>query len=323
MSTPLPLISVVIPSFNCLKYLPHAVNSVLEQDYPNLELIIVDDGSTDGSREWLRNFTLGYDGAVTALYDKGLGAGGARNLGVSYAKGELVAFLDADDLWEPGKLERQVAYHQQNPDAVLSFTDYVHVHENNSAVICGCFEFWPHFQEVALSGLRAGDKRDHAYCTLERATSTLYVENVVGTSSVMVSRDAFFAVGGFDVSLLSASDWDLWLKLSTVGDVGFTLAQDMRYLIRRGAISRSMGKRLAAVRTILSRHMDTATAQDPQSLRLAQAQLAAAYRDYHRSRGEWWKATTSGMSAFLKQPTRRHLKGVINSLLAHREVRLQ
>src|SRR5215204_4807622 len=99
-----PLVSVIIPNYNYAQYLTQTLDSVLSQTYPHVEIIVVDDGSTDGSQEVLRNYT----DRVTWFQQRREGVSVARNRGVQESHGQLIAFLDADDVWLPAKLERQV-----------------------------------------------------------------------------------------------------------------------------------------------------------------------------------------------------------------------
>ena len=99
------LVSVVIPNYNYARFLPEAIDSVLAQTYGQIEIIVVDDGSTDDSREILD----GYGDRVTVIFQQNAGVSAARNNGVSRSRGEYLAFLDADDAWLPAKIERQIA----------------------------------------------------------------------------------------------------------------------------------------------------------------------------------------------------------------------
>ena len=105
-----PRVSIVMPAYNCIRYISWAVESVLEQSYPDWELIIVDDCSQDGSRERIETFSA-LDSRIRAFRnERNLGVGRSRNRGVELAKGEWIAFLDSDDLWEPEKLSRQLQF---------------------------------------------------------------------------------------------------------------------------------------------------------------------------------------------------------------------
>ncbi len=112
-----PLVSAIIPVFNGEKYLAQALKSIVEQDYQPLEIIVIDDGSTDGSSDIAKSFpNVGY------FYQNNEGVASARNLGIKKSNGELIAFLDADDYWLPGKLPAQVDYLLKSPSIHLLFT---------------------------------------------------------------------------------------------------------------------------------------------------------------------------------------------------------
>jgi glycosyltransferase involved in cell wall biosynthesis len=111
------LVSVVMPAYNAERYIGEAIESVLAQTYRPLELIVVDDGSTDGTRAAVER----HSGVGRSLAQPNAGIGPARNAGVAVAKGELLAFLDADDLWPPDKLERQVAALRAEPRLDMVF----------------------------------------------------------------------------------------------------------------------------------------------------------------------------------------------------------
>src|SRR5438477_8352790 len=114
------LVSVVIPTFNSADYLVQAIQSVLAQTYQDFEIIVVDDASTDNTNGVLQSFA---DRICYVRQDRG-GPSAARNRGILQARGELIAFLDADDLWRPTKLARQVDYLKCHPQACLVYTDF-------------------------------------------------------------------------------------------------------------------------------------------------------------------------------------------------------
>ena len=117
-----PLVSVIIPTYNYGRFLGEAVNSVLCQTFRDLECIIVDDGSSDDTDQVLASFT---DRRMVVTGTPRLGVSGARNRGLELSRGDLIAFLDADDRWCPGKLERQVAVLDDEPDVDMVFTNFV------------------------------------------------------------------------------------------------------------------------------------------------------------------------------------------------------
>ncbi|MDR1742525.1 MAG: glycosyltransferase, partial [Dysgonamonadaceae bacterium] len=120
-------ISVLIPTYNCANYIAEAIDSVLAQNYDNIEIIVVDDGSTDGTADVIENL-LGFQnltGLNTIKYFRQphSGISAARNFALSKATGELIAWLDADDRWSAGKLAAQLNYLEENPDCKMSFPD--------------------------------------------------------------------------------------------------------------------------------------------------------------------------------------------------------
>lgn len=299
-----PVVSIVIPNFNCLDYLPRCFESIRAQRDVNYEIIVIDDGSTDGSLEWLMA-EKEKDERLHVYAEKGLGAGAARNLAVQISRSDLIAFLDADDYWYADKLSKQVRYHQYNPSTVLSFSDYEHIEEHSGNSVVGCFEYWPRFSSIADKAKTEG------YHLVNNSCATLFAENVVGTSSVMIKKSAFLAVSGFDTSLSSASDWDLWLKLSQVGDVAFTNEKSMGYLMRAGSMTSNKKNRLNAMEAIFDRHLPVAQHQLKQSVNFAKARMADGYREMYLAQNKPLKSLRFSLKACYYVPTITHLKSVM------------
>ncbi len=197
-----PKVSVIIPTYNSARFVADAIDSVLVQDYPNKEVIVVDDGSTDNTAELIAN----YDQQVKLIRQENAGPAAARNNGVRASTGELVAFLDSDDFWLPGKLVAQVAYLEHHPDTALVFHDW----------------------DVSMSEtekdktLRADIKRlrhrhtkpDLATCMDGWLYNELLFDSIMTTISVMMRRSLFDQLGGFDESLPQGQDYDMWLRAS-------------------------------------------------------------------------------------------------------------
>lgn len=123
-NTGAPLVSVIMPAYNARPYIAEAMQSVLSQDYPNIELIVVDDGSVDGSAECAKMF----GDRVKVIRQANAGVAAARNKGLDEAKGELIAFLDADDVWLPGKISAQVEYLRQHPETAVVYGTFLRWH---------------------------------------------------------------------------------------------------------------------------------------------------------------------------------------------------
>lgn len=304
-----PLISIIVPNFNCLPYLNSCLNSIDRQTQSRTEIIFIDDGSTDGSREFLMELTRSRDD-VRLILENGVGPGAARNIGVQIAEGDYLAFLDADDQWTDNKLARQVAFMVENQDVTLSFTNYEHISDADHKAIIPCFDFWPEFKHQVL---QAGTTTN--YRILPSATGALFKENVVGTSSVMCRKDAFIAVGGFDTNLPSASDWDLWLKLSKVGDVAFTAEVQMNYLVRAGSVSRNQQTRIQAMETIAQRHVEDAKLQCSNAQRFVKERLLDAYCELFSTENRYWPRLLKHLETLVSFPSKRRFKSTLKAAL--------
>ncbi|MHB8067937.1 MAG: glycosyltransferase family 2 protein [Desulfobaccales bacterium] len=186
--------SVIIPTYNRAALVQEAAASVLAQTYRDFELLVVDDGSTDGTPDTLAAY--GEEIQVLRLPARG-GVSAARNRGIHAAQGEWLAFLDSDDLWLPEKLARQMAFMAAHPRLLLSQTE----------------ETW------VRRGLRVNPPRTHC-----KEGGRIFLRSLerclVSPSAVVLHRDLIEAHGGFDESLPAAEDYDLWLRLSWRYEVG-------------------------------------------------------------------------------------------------------
>lgn len=184
------IVSVVIPTYNRAQLLSRAIVSVLDQTLSNLELIVVDDGSTDNTADVVRSFC---DSRIryTPL-GKNCGGAYARNQGIQLAIGEFIAFLDSDDIWLPEKLEKQIAAlrNSNNSQVTVAYCSYHEEHELTQ-------------RTISVEADRAGDVFDdllQGWCP--------------PSSASIVKRSELNKVGGFDESLPSFQDYDLWLRLA-------------------------------------------------------------------------------------------------------------
>lgn len=183
-----PTVSVIVPTLNSASYIRSAIDSALAQTHPVLEVIVVDGGSKDGTRE----LVAGY-GEPVRLVDqvksgrRGIAAG--RNLGIEAASGEWVAFLDADDWWDPGKTAEQLAALNKCPDAAMSYTGVCVVQEPS------------------------GERWVYPARSPREIWPQLRWQNQFGTSTVIVKRRVLTELGGFREDLASCEDWELWVRL--------------------------------------------------------------------------------------------------------------
>ena len=192
-ATHCPRVSVVIPTYNRAWTLGEAIDSALGQTFESFEVLVVDDGSTDGTAKLLGR----YGSAVRVLRQTNQGVSAARNAGIRSARGELIALLDSDDLWRPEKLARQVAYFDALP----------------GALICQCQEIW------IRNGVRVNPKQRHRKPAGDIFSRSLEL-CLVSPSAVMMRRRLLSQVGFFDESLPACEDYDLWLRVSARFPVG-------------------------------------------------------------------------------------------------------
>jgi glycosyltransferase involved in cell wall biosynthesis len=299
-----PAVSVIMPARDCLRWLPQSTDSVFGQSRGDLELIVLDDASTDGTWDWLQ-LQAGREPRLRPVRLTGIGASAARNHAIRLARAPLVAFLDADDVWRPGKLTRQLACHAADPDFVLSFTDYLHV-DPQGGTHGTCFDFWPQ-----IGRLMRGRTE---FVRLADGAAAILAENPVGTSTVVARRDVLLAIDGFDASLPSASDWDLWLRLARRGPVAASGAVLADYLMRPGSISGDRSKRLAALRTIVDRHAPAIGPGSPGAVRAARSRLAVAEAEIARERGERRRAAAAHLRALRLAPSLRVARAAASDL---------
>ncbi len=296
-------VSVIIPTRNCLKWLPRAIASI--GPAPDAEIIVFDDGSTDGTDRWLEDAARA-DPRIVVLRGTGIGPSRARNRAIEAARAPLLAFLDADDVWYPGKLEAQVALHRQWPEVVMSFTDYRQVTEDGDDR-GSCFAYWPSFR-------RQVGGRSHPFALGGNAMERIFAENVVGTSTVFARTAAVRAEGGFSDDLPSSEDWDLWLRLAMRGQVMCVPSVMADYLMHRpGNVTANMRARVLAVRMIGRRHKD-AVARLPVAVRLAfQARIWEGMADIAHADGRRWDDLVLRLGAFALAPSRRLLREAVGA----------
>ena len=182
-----PLVTVIIPTYNRGWILKEAIDSVLSQDFDDFELIVVDDGSTDNTDSILDEYARD----IIILRQDNRGVSAARNAGIDFASGPLIAFLDSDDVWLPEKLASQVDFFNSNPDVL----------------ICQTQELW------IRNGKRVNPKKRH-----EKFSGMIFKHSlplcIVSPSAVMLKKKLLDQTGVFDERLPACEDYDLWLRIS-------------------------------------------------------------------------------------------------------------
>jgi glycosyltransferase involved in cell wall biosynthesis len=186
----LPLVSVIIPCYNSARYVAQAVDSALAQTYSPAEIIVVDDGSTDNSAEVLKAYEL----RIQYVYQSNCGLGGARNRGIREARGEFIAFLDADDFWVEEKLNDEMQVFLSNAAVGLVHSDCIYFDEHRDR----------YFTKQLLRHTFVG-----------RCYARLFFGNRIFVSTVVVRKECLDTVGLFDEQTFPGTeDYDLWLRVA-------------------------------------------------------------------------------------------------------------
>ncbi len=190
MADNLPLVSVILPTYNCAHFLLHSIQSILSQTYHSYEIIVVDDGSTDNTKEVLTPFM---QRIKYIYYHQSKGAHVARNLGIRSSQGKYIAFIDADDLWLPEKLQTDVEYLEMHSDISMVYSRHINIDNNGNKL-----------DEGSRTRLPSGNIFIQLFSE----------QNFITTSSVVVRKEVFGTTGIFDEQLLNCQDWDMWLRIA-------------------------------------------------------------------------------------------------------------
>ena len=256
-----PLVSVVIPAFDAEAFIAEAVESVLAQTYSSVECIVVDDGSSDGTSEAVGRFGT----RVRLVQQANEGVSKARNAGASVARGDFLAFLDADDVWLPTRLSRQVAVIGES---------------SVSVVVCAAKVVDRHLKEQATLRLDP--------VIPSRETMLLQQGSLVSCSSnMLITRACFDSVQGFDERMSMSADWDLLLRLIERGRLGYIDEPLVLYRRHEGNMSRNV----AAMEKDMLLAYEGAFARTPELHRIRKKayarlhrMLAGSYLDYGERR---------------------------------------
>ena len=232
-----PNVSVIIPAYNAIAYLPETLASVQQQSLQDFEVLVIDDGSTDGTADWVNSLS---DRSIQLITQKNGGCASARNCGIQAAKGDYIAFLDADDIWEPSKLEKQA-----------------HILETSATV--GVVNTWISnidSQGQPIGNLGTPDAEG-------RVWAQVIEENpIMCGSAPMVRRQCFDAVGLFDQSLRSAEDWDMWIRLAKKYEFAVVKEPLVRYRIHPKSKSHNLQLHLQSRLSVIEKAFSDSALDD-------------------------------------------------------------
>ena len=246
----MPLISVIIPTYNGEKTILETIQSLQQQSFRDLEIIVINDGSTDGTVELLKQ--IAEPRLKIFSYENG-GLPVARNRGIDRATGDYITFIDADDLWTPDKLESQLAALQQNPQAGVAYSWTAFINEKS--------EFLYAWEPIYYQG---------------NVYPQLLVKNFISSGSNILARREFIeAAGRFDPTLKSAEDWDYYIRIAAICQ--FVLVPQYQILYRRS--SQSMTSKVDVMEKYILTVIERAYQQAPPELQpLKKQSLANTYK---------------------------------------------
>ncbi len=251
----IPRLSVVIPVRDGLDFICSAIASAKAIPVSPLEIVVVDDGSTDGTSELLQRLAEDDPRLLVIRRDRDHGAAAARNAGIAAAHAAIVCFVDADDMVYAEPIARRLEWHEAHPETVLSFADH-HTLLPDGTIEPRFAGYYPRF-ETFLNGRRGivelGDQ----------AFDLLFGENPVCTTGSMARRDALIAAGGFVRELRRAQDWDMWIRLARCGGVAYSTEIETRYTVRAGSLSTDIDARVRYIAEVVRRHWAFALRRHP------------------------------------------------------------
>lgn len=209
-----PLVSIIIPCYNAEKFIAQTIQSVLNQTYRPIELLVVNDGSTDNSLSVIKSF----DSSELIIIDKqNSGVSDSRNIGISNAKGEYISFLDADDLWDADNLEMKVNYLEQNLSHVLVYSSVTEFNSEN------------------------GNKNFVHGSDYHATESLIHFKPLIHCpAAALIRKKSIENSGTFDTALSTSADWEMWLRLSLEGPFGYLSTSLVKYRIHANQMHRNV-----------------------------------------------------------------------------------
>jgi len=289
-----PKVSVVIPTYNSAQFIVETLESVFAQTYEDYEIIVVDDGSTDNTREVLKP----YMSRIRYIYKENGGASSARNLGIKSAEGEYIAFLDSDDLWMPEKLEKQMEYFQTNPDCGLVYSDCIRI--DSDGVYLPQSDVYSKVSGYIFLKLLEGF--------------------VLPTSTVIAKVECFGIAGYFDENLERCEDYDLWLRIARFFTVGYTEGPLVKYRVRSHWSTQIIDKSHEGALVVLTRAVERFGDEIPDKEELLKNRVSDIYFNWglsHFTRDSFKEARGKFAIAAKYPPRSRALLYYISTLLPY------
>jgi glycosyltransferase involved in cell wall biosynthesis len=294
----LPLVSVVMPAYNCAAFVAEAIESALAQDYPNLEILVVNDGSTDDTASVLSRFA----DRIHVIDVPNGGPARARNTGLEQARGDYIAFLDADDVWIPGKLAAQVEHLQSHPEVGVCYTGWhVWLSDEHGGFVRPAWAAQS-LQSPAIDAARSGWIYGRLLFDCELLTTT-----------VMIRASIARETGLFDTALAVGEDYDYWLRLSQARQITRLDCIGALYRVLANSASRTARKvnfEYEVVRTAVNRFglaNPDGSRVDPQALEKRFDRMVLQHGHLHLKQGDPSIAMLAFASGLNRRPWRPSL----------------
>jgi glycosyltransferase involved in cell wall biosynthesis len=310
-ATSLPRISVVMPAYNTERYITAAVRSALESGESAVEVLVIDDGSTDRTVETVRAIK-DTRVRITSIAPSG-GPSRPRNVGISQARAPYVALLDSDDLLKPHKLATSVAALDRNLSAGFAFGDYERIDADGRLLEASVLGGYPTF--CGLSSIELKDSW-RLIPQPELARGLLY-ENFIGTSGVVIRSDLARSLGGFDETLTCSEDRDMWFRLARCCDALYSPRIGHSYRKHESSLTQRPSIRCALSQIKVLRgekaHWRDRASRRQLNRRISEHLAGIGYR--RREQCQRWAAVWAFSRAFLTSPELRWIRGLLGSLV--------
>jgi glycosyltransferase involved in cell wall biosynthesis len=301
-----PKVSIIIPTYNAARFIESAIKSVIHQTFTNNEIIVVDDGSTDNTKGILKKHVE--NKSIIYIRQENSGPAAARNNGIKAATGELVCFLDADDLLRPNSIEHRLRVFKRHHEVGVVFTDFRKI-------------FWKSTKEkdfvdddirqsnflktISTECIKRKDNNIYVFNT--NIFYELIVSNFIFTGTVMMRRDIFDEVGFFDESLMIAEDHDLWLRASRKYNMAFLHIDTATYRFHADNITKDIPLVYASSINVRDRYLDPKYGLPKRYRRKLSKTISQFYfsKGYHYFENKLYeKARTEFKSAIRYNPTK-------------------
>ncbi|MBI5406413.1 MAG: glycosyltransferase family 2 protein [Nitrospirae bacterium] len=279
-----PKVTAIIPSYNGERYISHAIESVLAQTYKNIEIIVVDDGSTDRSLEKVRP----YLSRIKYIFQENSGVCNARNAGISNSNGELIAFLDCDDRWLPEKIERQVSYFSANPQEKFVHCAVKFINSRGEGITPE--DYWRNLRFN-------GEVKD---------VKEIFMHFAMLPSAMMVKRQLFDEVGLWDQEFALCEGYNLCLRIALRYPLRFINEPLVLYRLHDANCSNTIGfdlKRIKVVESFLMERPDSYKIIGRRDIKMRLLGLYSAMARFLLSTGDYAQARKYFLKAYKKRPS--------------------